>query len=53
MPRFRDFFFDLQAVDVSGSDCFVARFWGTNDIDRLVQTLKEVFGYNPPVSRRE
>ena len=53
IPRFRDFFFDLQAVDVSGSDCFVARFWGANDIDRLVQTLKEVFGYNPPVSRRE
>ena len=53
IPRFRESFFDIQAVELSDSVCFVARFWGAYDIERLVQTLKEVFGYNPPVSRRE
>ncbi len=44
---------DFSTVKLTDGICFVARFWGAYDIERLVQTLKEVFDYNPSVKRQE
>lgn len=44
---------DYLTVKLSDSICFVARFWGYNDLERLQQTLAEVFNYEVTLNQRQ
>ncbi len=41
---------ERQPVECAdGTVFFVAKYWGKNDIERLLKTISEVFGYKPDV----
>ena len=44
---------ERQAIILSDAMFFVARYWGKNDIKRLIDTISEVCGYKPEVEERE
>ena len=43
---------DFLTVKLTDGICFVARFWGAYDIERLIKTLNK-YGYNPSIKRQE
>ena len=47
--RAKDNFLTVKLTD---GICFVARFWGAYDIERLIKTLNK-YGYNPSIKRQE
>lgn len=47
--RAKDNFLTIKLTD---GICFVARFWGAYDIERLIKTLNK-YGYNPSIKRQE